>query len=71
MNVENIGFKELTSKEFISIDGGNWFTDVVNTVVAVETAIIVTGVVSTIQTAKFGLGLLAGVADGIADGMKD
>ena len=63
-NLESFGVQELNTNEAINIAGGCEGCDmIVAGVVAVGNAIVEAG--------KWVLGLFAGMADGISDGLKD
>lgn len=71
MNLEKLGVQELDTQEISFIEGGNWITDVMDTVIGVQGAVIGVSVAANVELAKFGLGVLAGIADGITAGMED
>ncbi len=65
MNLENLGVQEMNAKELVGIDGGAWFNwqFIENTLSDVGNSIVDAG--------QWTLGVLAGMGDGITDGLND
>lgn len=60
MNLENLNVVELNAQDALTIEGGSWFTDLV-----VEAAVLV------VQIGHAGLGVAAGLRDGLVNGATE
>ena len=66
MNLENFGVQEMSTKQMVVVGGGWW--DRLTVVHAVYTARAV--IEASIEASKATLGFLAGVGDGIREGLE-
>lgn len=71
MNLENLNLVELNAQDTLNIEGGNWFTDVVDA--GVGAAIVATSYAVAISTnvTITALSVAAGLRDGIVNGATE